>query len=456
MTTWSLSEKRPMMHRSWSRGLVVGVVSATIAVGACSSSSSESEAEPSTTTSTPAAPELLPLHAAPDPDGGGRIVDRDGREVLLRGVNVNALVEYWQYGDFPTTFPITEDDAEQMAGIGWNVVRLLVSWSRVEPEPGQYDEAYLDEVRDAVELFARYGVWSIIDFHQDAWGPSLAARDDETCASEDERAFGWDGAPAWATLDGGAPRCAAGGVRETSAAVRAAFTAFWLNRPGPDGVGVRTRYADMVGHVAARFANESAVAGYDVMNEPNAFGPDELQGLSDLYADTVREVRAAEDAESGTAHLVFFEPSILWSDNVDGSVPPVFEHDGNVVFAPHIYRGGLTDGPIERADFERARSDAAIFGGAPVLVGEWGSGPERAEDPDDHYFTEHQDLQDEFRFSATLWTWRESCGDPHKAADARAGKVPEVWGEFEVDCTTNDVIGPREELIDQLTRDIPG
>jgi hypothetical protein len=36
--------------------------------------------------------QLLPLHAEPDPVSGGRIVDSDGREVLLRGVNVNALV----------------------------------------------------------------------------------------------------------------------------------------------------------------------------------------------------------------------------------------------------------------------------------------------------------------------------------------------------------------------------
>src|SRR6187399_51357 len=52
---------------------------------------------------------LLPaLHAEPDPVSGGRVVDATGREVLLRGVNVNALVEYWQYGSFPTTFPLTD------------------------------------------------------------------------------------------------------------------------------------------------------------------------------------------------------------------------------------------------------------------------------------------------------------------------------------------------------------
>ena len=178
-------------------------------------------------------------------------------------------------------------------------MRLLVSWSRVEPQPGQYDEAYLDRVSDAVRLLARYGIWSIVDFHQDAWGPTLAARPGEICPAGQDPAFGWDGAPGWATLDGGAPRCDIAGVRELSPAVRAAFIAFWTNQPGPGGVGIRTRYADMVGHVAARFAHEPAVAGYDLMNEPNAFGPPELQGLSDLYAASVTAVRAAEAHAGG-------------------------------------------------------------------------------------------------------------------------------------------------------------
>jgi endoglycosylceramidase len=148
---------------------------------------------------------------------------------------------------------------------------------------------------------------------------------------------------------------------------------------------------------------------------------------------------------------VFFEPGALWSDFSQGT-PPDFPRDANIVFAPHIYRGGITDGPIQRSDFERARADAATFGGAPVLVGEWGSSPERAKDPSDVYFREHQQLQDEFHFGATLWTWRESCGDPHKAGDARANRVPYVWGEFDVDCTTNQVVGPRTALLAQLDR----
>ncbi|MGH8978310.1 MAG: cellulase family glycosylhydrolase, partial [Acidimicrobiia bacterium] len=193
-------------------------------------------------------PKLERLHAEPDVVHGGRIVDADSREVLLRGVNVNAFVDYWRYGTFPTTFPFTEADARAIAGTGWNTVRLLISWSRVEPQPGHYDDAYLREVRSAVRMLAKEGVYSVIDLHQDAWGPSLAARPGEVCPAGQEPAFGWDGAPAWATLDGGAARCTIAGIRELSPAVRAAFAAFWSDAPGPDGVGIRTRYARMLGH----------------------------------------------------------------------------------------------------------------------------------------------------------------------------------------------------------------
>ena len=55
--------------------------------------------------------------------------------------------------------------------------------------------------------------------------------------------------------------------------------------------------------------------------------------------------------------------------------------------------------------------------------------------------------------SATLWTWRESCGDPHKVADVRQGvAVPQVWGVFQVDCRTNRVTRLRRALIRDLTR----
>lgn len=402
-----------------------------------------------------AAPFGLPaLHADLDPSDGGRIRDAFGREVLLRGVNVNAFVDYWSYDPaIFTTYPLTPDDADRLAGLGWNVVRLLFSWSRVEPEPGVYDEAYLDELERAVRLLESRGLYSILDAHQDAWGPTLAAPEDEVCPPNASPAFGWDGAPAWATMDGGQPRCALGGVRELSPAVGAAFDAFWADAPGPGGVGIQTRYVRMWRHVAERFAGMDAVAGYDVMNEPIAFvfiGPP--VALTMFYERALDAIRAGEAAVGAPRRLLFFEPSILWAGFGVG-VPLPFGDD-QMVYAPHIYQGGLDGQPLDDALFQSVRDEAATFGGVPVLSGEWGSDPARAADPDDGYFDRHQALQDRFRFGATLWTSREACGDPHKAGDVRAGRVPHVWGLFDVDCVANEVRGLRAPLVESLRRPV--
>ncbi len=391
------------------------------------------------------------LRAEPDPVSGGRIVDEHGREVLLRGVNVNSFAEYWRGNEFPTTFPFAESDAERMSEIGWNVVRLLLSWSRVEPEPGVYDHAYVDQIEGAVRVLARHGVYSIIDLHQDAWTATLAARPDEVCEPPSELALGWDGAPAWATFDGDRDRCILGGTRETSPAVVSSWDSFLGNEEGPGGVGLRTRYAQMLGHLSARFANEPAVAGYDIINEPWALSPPQQEGLSALYSESLAAIRAAERAVGGPPHLVLFEPPSLWS--AIGFGPPLdFDRDDDVVYAPHIYTGGFSGTPITRGAFETAVREAAGFGGAPVLSGEWGTSPSRAGPGGDGYFLDHQSLQDDFHVSATLWTWRESCGDPHKVSDARNGANPPVpWGEFEVDCFTNEVLGERRLLVRDLS-----
>jgi endoglycosylceramidase len=391
-------------------------------------------------------PGLPALHAEPDPVEGGRIVDARGREVLLRGVNVNAFAEYWKGNEFAATFPLARRDPARIAGIGWNAVRLLLSWSRVEPEPGEYDEAYLGRIARAVDRFAAEGIYTILDFHQDAWGPTLAAPEGTQCAPGSQPALGWDGAPGWATFDDGKERCAQGGIRELSPAVMAAWSGFFADRPAADGTGIQTRYVDMLAHVAGRFARDPAIAGYDLVNEPNAFSDEHTADLSSMYGRAIAAIRAAEEEAGGLRHLVLFEPPAIWSSTGRGA-PPDFPHDDDVVYAPHPYTGD----PADAAAFAVAVDEARAFGGAPVLFGEWGGDPDSTTANGETFFVDHQDRQDELRASATLWTWRESCGDPHKVRDVQGGGTPEVWGEFDVDCTTNDVTGPRRDLIADLT-----
>jgi hypothetical protein len=101
-----------------------------------------------------------------------------------------------------------------------------------------------------------------------------------------------------------------------------------------------------------------------------------------------------------------------------------------------------------RGAFQIARDEAKRFGGAPVLVGEWGHDPDRPE----RLFSEQQDLQDTFQLSSALWTWSQGCGDPQRLAGIRAGDAPKVWGMNDVDCITGAPIGPRADLLRRVTR----
>lgn len=413
---------------------------------------------------------LSPLHAELDPVNGGRFIDAEGREVMLSGINLKSLGEYWRYDpDVDPIFPYDETDVDRFADIGWNVVRLVITWSWVEPAPGEYDEAYLDRIEEAIHLFESRGIYTIIDLHQDAWGPTLAARENENCPEGTNPAFGWDGAPGWATLHKDAPRCVPDhpllGEREFSPAVMQAFLSFWKDESGPGDIGIQTRFHAMLSHLAERFSRHDAVLGYDAMNEPNAWNgelmalvnpeggekQDQSEYLSLFYDRALNAIREGEYKAGHPNRLMLFEPSPAWAQ-WPGAVRPNFEHDGQVVYSPHIYQGGIVDQPLQEADFQRARKEAAEYGGVPILSGEWGASPDRALDPEEDYFQRHQAYQDRYRVSATLWAWRTACGDPHLAGDPPVGVDLAIWGFFDVDCPSNRTVGYREAFADLVRR----
>jgi hypothetical protein len=170
-----------------------------------------------------------------------------------------------------------------------------------------------------------------------------------------------------------------------------------------------------------------------------------------MYEDALAAMREAETSVGAPRRLFFFEPSIAWS-GVGLAAPPAFDHDDDVVYSPHIYQGGIDSGMLEEG-FVRAADDAAnLYRGAPVVTGEWGSNPDRAADPEDDYFERHLGEQERYRYGAMIWTWREACGDAHKFEEVRAGRIPMVYGFFDVDCETNTVNGRRTALTDVMRK----
>ena len=172
--------------------VVVSVlVIASVGVGPASTSTTAAPA--------PSLPALLPLHATHGADA--QIFDSEGRQVLLRGVNLSALGDYYLPNPvYPAPVPLQPDDFANIAAQGFDVVRLLVSWSALEPERGVIDQSYLDSIRSAVAGAKQNGLYVVIDMHQDAWGKYIASPPGTICAPGTSLANGWDGAPEWATL----------------------------------------------------------------------------------------------------------------------------------------------------------------------------------------------------------------------------------------------------------------
>ena len=115
-------------------------------------------------------------------------------------------------------------------------MRLGLIWKAVEPAPGEYDEAYLESIRETAELLAAEGIWTLLDFHQDLYNEKYEG----------------EGAPDWAVQDDGLPNAPKLGFPFNyfvNIAMNRAFDNFWKNAPGPGGVGLQDRYA---GGVAPR------------------------------------------------------------------------------------------------------------------------------------------------------------------------------------------------------------
>jgi len=131
---------------------------------------------------------------------GALFRDAEGRQVMLRGVNLGGDAKIpWPDGgtDHPSDFadhrtvsfigrPFPLDEADEhlsrLKHWGFNLVRLLTTWEAVEHAgPGSFDTEYLDYLATVVGRCGAHGLYVFIDFHQDVWS----------------RMSGGDGAPGW-------------------------------------------------------------------------------------------------------------------------------------------------------------------------------------------------------------------------------------------------------------------
>lgn len=246
---------------------------------------------------------LSPIHQA-----GRLFLDAQGRQVILRGVNLggDCKVPHPDGGtEVPTDFsdhrdvsfigrPFPLEEADEHLGRlrhwGFNVLRLLTTWEAVEHRgPGLYDEAYLNYFAEVCRRAGEHGLYVFVDFHQDVWS----------------RMTGGDGAPGWTfeaagldftrfdragaahvmqaryDYDAGGRQAAypqmSWGTNNRLPAAAIMWTLFWGGRAFTpqftvEGENIQTflqgRYLGAMREVARRLKGLPNVLGFDTLNEP--------------------------------------------------------------------------------------------------------------------------------------------------------------------------------------------
>lgn len=214
--------------------------------------------------------------------GGPELTDQDGRTVLLHGVDLVYKIPPYEVEVQGTGRNVlTPHEAQRMAQLGFDVVRLGIIWKGLEPGtdpindpaicasgapgksgPDQFNtgrfDAYMGRVEATVSLLARYGISALIDMHQDVYNEAL----------------GGEGAPNWAVCTNGiAPKpqrhVQNWSVNYTGPGVAQAYDHFWEN----DVVGnLQGEFDKVWTKVAARFRGNPWIVGYDPLNEPYGSG----------------------------------------------------------------------------------------------------------------------------------------------------------------------------------------
>ena len=290
---------------------------------------------------------------------GSSIVREDGATMILRGVNLPPLSSS---GVAPARYGAYLDVAKSM---GFNVIRLPVSWAELEPSSGRFSTSYLDAVKRVVDIAEEKGMYVVVDMHQ----------------------LKMDGFPAWVVLR-----------FKTSDQAAAAF---WHDS---------ARQLELVKAwktLASLLKDRSAVAGYDLLNEPyggTIMWQDFAPILNEFYSRLISEIRNVD-----AGHIIFFEPT--------EGVCILGEHIAlrpagmNLAFSPHFYVSGSAEylDNVAQQLYNLTVSTWKI----PLWIGEFGGSSVDVRDADTvHSLAVTLDIFDRYTLGWAYWALAESDAGP--------------------------------------------
>lgn len=337
------------------------------------------------------APPLTLLHAS-----GTSIVNAFGHPVQLRGLNLGGwfIMEPWMCpadsGGLPDTYSIireldsrfgvmteqalirayqsywiTTADLDNIANGGFNCVRVPVWWgnfySITNTTPSGWRSDAFTMLDWVITNCAARGIYVVIDMHGVVGGESTS---DDTGEQN--------------------------------------LNAYWTNSLD------QTETAYMWTQIASRYSTNAAVAGYDLINEPD--GAPSTAAVLNAYAGLYSTVRAVDQN-----HIIIIEGTF---GNWNWSMLPAPSAYGwtNIVYSMHEYQFGGNEAQVEAGSSNQmADFDNHLSWNVPDYIGEWndmGNGSA--------CYQYSMDAYDNSGINWTMWAYK-----------ATAGLLPNGWGWYD-------------------------
>ncbi len=309
------------------------------------------------------APRIVgPLHTQ-----GRAFVDATGKKVRLLGVGSRNMAPGSGYPakvsmaatGCPGWMAPSAEEYSTVARLGFNSVRLAVSWANLEPSPPTivggaivhhaWNLPYLKVLDDVVRSYTDVGIAVVVSMQQYKWSPAFR----NVVTKQGVQCSGL-GMPTWLY-----PNAA----EEDS---QVATCDFFGDRPEP-GAPLPSPQAGFLAAwrlLAARYASNPMVVGADVLNEPYATRPCRYPAslhLDALYA------RAGSAIRSENPHVtLFFEDSQYDPEGHYGlAARPSF---GNEAYSFHLYTTDWNPNGLSVMQAFLARARALDL---PVWIGEF-------------------------------------------------------------------------------------
>ncbi len=383
-------------------------------------------------------------------------LDSHGRTRIFNGMNIDD--KHINSEEFH--YCLDEEFFKKYHAHGFDIIRLAITWQNLEPHIEHYNEKYLQSIDRIFELAEKYGVYILLDMHQDIY------------SGNDGKSVG-DGAPSWAVItDGAKPRMPifvwADGYF-MGKWVHRSFDHFWNNDPVM-GKGLQDRYCMLWQMLAKRYGNSPALFGFDLMNEPfpgsdskkmfaslignvaknvlfnkkintgkllkSALKRDTRNMLDCIGGDVIRDVTSPVDKISAefdynkyspflnkvTAAIreitpngiIMMEQSYICNSGVKQSAPAITvngEREPNQCFGPHSYDFSVDTPLYQYANASRVKAffnemrNTQLRLNVPVVVGEWGGCSDNKDTSWFPHAFELLDYFDELHWGQMYWDY---------------------------------------------------